>query len=128
MVEVMNSLWVSMVGRTIALESRPVEFTSGTLTIVTSCPNWAVQFRQINEEIRHNINKVLGGEIVKKLRVRLDPSFQPPEMPEVVATGKAQLRPRVKVSKSTAKDRKDVLAILRNSFDKYFARNDRKLN
>ena len=127
-IEVMNSLWVSMVGRSIALQCRPVEFTSGTLTIVTSCPNWAVQFRQLNAEIRHNINEVLGGQVVKKLRVRLDPSFQPPELPEVVATEEKLVRPRVKVAKSAAKDGKDVLAILRESFDKYFARNDRKPN
>lgn len=123
MIEVLNSLWVSMVGRGIARQCRPVDFASGTLTIVTSCPNWAVQFRQLNDEIRHNINKVLGGEMVKKMRVRLDPAFEPPDLPE---SADALVRPRVKVTKSGAKDGKDVLAILRESYEKYFARNDRK--
>ena len=123
MVEVLNSLWVSMVGRGIARQCRPVDFSSGTLTIVTSCPNWAVQFRQLDEEIRRNINKVLGSEMVKKMRVRLDPAFQPPDVPESAG---ALIRPHVKVTKPGAKDAKDVLAILRESYDKYFSRNDRK--
>jgi len=123
MVEVLNSLWVSMVGRGIARQCRPVDFSAGTLTIVTSCPNWAVQFRQLNEEIRRNINKVLGSEMVKKMRVRLDPAFQPPDVPESAG---ALIRPHVKVTKPGAKDAKDVLAILRESYDKYFSRNDRK--
>lgn len=126
MVEVLNSLWVSMVGRGIARQCRPVDFSAGTLTIVTSCPNWAVQFRQLNEEIRRNINKVLGSEMVKKMRVRLDPAFQPPELPESAASADALIRPHVKVTKPGAKDAKDVLAILRESYDKYFSRNDRK--
>ena len=126
MVEVLNSLWVSMVGRGIARQCRPVDFSASTLTIVTSCPNWAVQFRQLNDEIRRNINKVLGGEMVKKMRVRLDPSFQPPELPESAASTGQLKRPRIKVTQGKAKDGGDALGIIRQSYEKYFARNKRE--
>jgi hypothetical protein len=126
MLELLKSLWGSMVGHGIAKQCRPIEFASGTLTIVTSCPTWAVQFRQLNDEIRGNINKFLGGEHVKRLRVRVDPAFQAPALPEAEAALRKWARPRVKITETKSNDAGDVLGILKQSYEKYFSRNDRK--
>src|SRR5690348_9554711 len=73
--ELLSALWASIVGRGIAKQAKPVALAGGTLTIATSCPTWAIQFRQLGEEIRGNINRFLGAELVKRLKVRIDHSF-----------------------------------------------------
>ncbi|MBI4167223.1 MAG: DUF721 domain-containing protein [Acidobacteria bacterium] len=126
LLELLNSLWASMVGRGIAKQCRPVEFSSGTLTIVTSCPNWAVQFRQLGEEIRQNINKFLGAEFVKKIRVRLDPTFDAKAQPAEKNTIHPPGRFKVKMPGRAPEESRDVHGILRRSYEKYFSRNNRK--
>jgi hypothetical protein len=128
LLELLKSLWGSMVGQGIAKQCRPIDFAAGALTIVTSCPTWAVQFRKLNEEIRKNINQFLGGEHIKRLRVRVNPAFQVPTLPEAGPSLRGLVRPRVKVTQTTPKDADDVLGILKQSYDKYFSRNDRKSN
>jgi hypothetical protein len=87
-----------------------------------------VQFRQLNDEIRKNINQFLGGEHIKRLRVRVDPAFQAPALPEAAAALRKLTRPRVKVTETTPRDAGDALGILKQSYVKYFSRNDRKSN
>ena len=128
LLELLKSLWGSMVGHGIAKQCRPIDLAAGALTIVTSCPTWAVQFRQLNDEIRKNINQFLGGEHIKRLRVRVDPAFQAPALLEAEAALRKFVRPRVKVTQTPSKDADDVLGILKQSYDKYFSRNDRKSN
>jgi hypothetical protein len=128
LLEMLQSLWGSMVGHGIAQQCRPIDFSAGALTIVTSCPTWAVQFRQLNDEIRKNINQFLGGEHVRRLRVRVDPAFQAPALPKSDAALRKLGRPRVKVTQTSSKDPGDVHGILKQSFEKYFSRNDRKSN
>ncbi len=128
MLDLLKSLWGSMVGHGIAKQCRPIEYAAGTLTIVTSCPTWAVQFRQLNEEIRSNINKFLGGEHVKRLRVRVDPSFEIVSPQKADTSLRSLVRPKVKVTQGLPKEPSDPLGILRQSYQKYFSRNDRKAN
>jgi hypothetical protein len=126
LLELVKSVWGSMVGQGIAKQCRPIELASGTLTIVTSCPTWAVQFRQLNDEIRGNINKFLGGEHIKRLRVRVDPSFVPSKPPKGDPSLRAMVRPQVKVTKGQPQEPGDPLGILQQSYQKYFSRSDRK--
>lgn len=125
MLAVLRSLWTSMVGRAIAQQCQPTAFTTGTLTIMTSCPNWAVQFRQLNDEIRQKINRVLGAELVKKLRVRVDPTFKPSELPKPAPGLKGLGKARVKMTQEAAQD---ALGVLQQSYEKYFSRKGRKMN
>lgn len=128
LLELLNSLWVSMVGRGLARQCRPLDCSAGTLTIVTSCPTWAVQFRQLGEEIRHNINRFLGGEPIKKLRVRLDPTFVHKALPGERKSASAPGRFKAKAPGRAPEEGRDALEILRQSYEKYFSRNDRKTN
>ena len=126
MLEFLKALWGSMVGQGIARQCRPMEFAAGTLTIVTSCPTWAIQFRQLNQEIRNNINKFLGGEHVKRLRVKVNPSFEPAKLPKADSALRNLVRPQVKVTKGLPQEPSDAMGILKQSYEKYFSRNDRK--
>ena len=126
LLELLNPLWASMVGRGIAKQCRPADFSSGTLTIVTSCPTWAVQFRQLAEEIRQNINKFLGAELVKKIRVRLDPTFDAKALPAPKELVPRVGRFKVKAAGRAPEESRDVTGILRRSYQKYFSRNNRK--
>jgi predicted nucleic acid-binding Zn ribbon protein len=68
--EVLVPLWPRIAGKAMAQHTRPASFELGTLTLHTNCPTWALQLRQMSEEIRSKVNSVLGRETVKKLRVR----------------------------------------------------------
>jgi hypothetical protein len=70
-VEVLGPFWVRVAGRGIAEHSRPIAFVTGTLTLETSCPAWAAQLWQMQEDIRTKINGFLGCPVVKKVDVRL---------------------------------------------------------
>lgn len=69
-VEILGPLWVQIAGRQLAEHCRPAEFEAGTLTLVTACPSWAAQLRQMTEEIRARVNSYLGAPVTRRVRVR----------------------------------------------------------
>ena len=75
LVQVLSALWPRAVGERIAEHSLPVSFVSGTLTLATACPSWAVQLGQMREEVRAGINGFLGRRLVRKVKVRHTPSL-----------------------------------------------------
>ena len=64
--EVLVPLWPRIAGKAMAQHTRPASFELGTLTLHTNCPTWALQLRQMSEEIRSKVNSVLGRETVKE--------------------------------------------------------------
>ena len=122
LLELLSALWASIVGRGIAKQAKPVAFAGGTLTIATSCPTWAIQFRQLGEEIRGAINRFLGAELVKRLRVRIDPSVD-----ALDAQRTRHAHPPADHVKADAPEAVlDVSAIVHRSRTKYFARGSQK--
>lgn len=83
LVELLVPFWQRAAGRGIAENSTPVHFGAGTLTLETTCPTWAIQLRNMTEEIRAGINNFMGAPIVKKIRVQLAPKFGQRE-PEII--------------------------------------------
>ena len=71
--EVLAPLWQRVAGRAMAEQSRPVAFGSGTLTLATSSVSWATELRGLQDEIRTAVNRTLGRQLVKRVRVRLSP-------------------------------------------------------
>jgi len=74
-VELLIPFWQKAAGRGIAENSTPVHFGAGTLTLETTCPTWAIQLRNMTEEIRAGINDFMGAPIVKTIRVQLAPAL-----------------------------------------------------
>ncbi|PYV12717.1 MAG: hypothetical protein DMG23_00195 [Acidobacteria bacterium] len=81
-VELLAPFWARVAGKPIAQRSRPAAFKAGTLTLICNCPSWAGQLRQMEEEIRAEINSFLGKPIIKKLRVQHSDSLEFPGLPE----------------------------------------------
>jgi hypothetical protein len=77
LIEVLAPLWLRVTGPAIAQHSRPVAFSAGTLTVETASEVWAVQLRQMGEELRAEINGCLGVAVVKRLRVRESRRYEP---------------------------------------------------
>ena len=126
LLDLLTPLWPRLVGKAIARQCRPVSFFAGTLTIATSCPTWAAQLRQFSEQIRAEVNRYLGSDLVRKLRVRQDSRVVPAEMPDdkTIAAEPAALD-----GPDAAKRlHPDVAGVLQRSYAKYFARGMRKVH
>lgn len=75
--DILGPLWSRVAGKSIAEHSRPVAFEAGILTLATSCPAWAAELRKMAEEIRTEINRFLGGPVVRKLKIEQLMNFDP---------------------------------------------------
>ena len=69
LLEFLAPLWPRVTGPAVAMHSRPIAFTGGTLTVAASSASWAVALRQMSEELRAAVNGFLGRAAVRKLRI-----------------------------------------------------------
>ena len=65
-----ESLWPEVVGAEAAAHSRPAAFRQGRLTVFCDAPAWAHELTFLGEEIRHRLDELLGGGVVKELRFK----------------------------------------------------------
>ena len=128
LLELLMALWPRVVGKGIARQARPVSFAARTLTIATSCPTWAVQFRQMSEEIRASVNRFLGGELVEKLRVRVDPTVDYADLTAGEEKNLPSDPPSSDRLSNTSPLEPDVANVLQQSYSKYFSRSQRKVH
>jgi len=127
-VEILAPLWMRVVGKGIALQSRPTAFEAGTLTIVTACPTWAAQLRQMSEEVRAQVNNYLGGAIVKKLRVRVSLEADPVEASALQKAVALEGGPaRQPLPEGAAQLEPEMTGMIERSYAKYFARRKSKV-
>ena len=129
LVELLRPLWPRLVGRAIARQSWPASFEAGTLHVATSCPTWATQLRQLAEEIRAEINGHLGGPVVKRLRVRCEPTAGGMETPTPArASRPAPEKPNLEGLDGAKGLEPELSGVLLRSFAKYFSRRDHKVH
>jgi hypothetical protein len=67
--EILAPLWGRVAGPAIAAQSCPEGFVGGTLTLGVSSAAWAVALKKMSEELRAAINRYLGNNAVRKLRI-----------------------------------------------------------
>ena len=70
LLDILGPLWPRIVGKGMALHSRPVLFDLGRLTLHADGASWGNQLRFMSEEIRAKVNGFLGDAMVKKLRIK----------------------------------------------------------
>jgi len=128
LLELLTPLWPRIVGKALARQCRPVAFGGGTLTIATSCPTWAMQFRQLSEEVRASVNRALGSEFVKKLRVHQDPTVDCVALPDNEALKPSPASHEADWPGSALRLEPEVAGTLARSYAKYFARGNRKVH
>lgn len=80
LVLLLDAVWHRIAGKPIAQHSRPTAFEAGTLTLVTNCPSWAGELRQLAEEIRGKINSSLGRSVVRNIRIELNLAAKLPSL------------------------------------------------
>ncbi|HUI43357.1 MAG TPA: DUF721 domain-containing protein [Terriglobia bacterium] len=73
--EVLTPLWPRVAGKAMAEQAQPVAFGAGTLTLATSNASWATELYGLREEICAAVNRALGGQVVKQIRVRMAPEI-----------------------------------------------------
>lgn len=125
--EILAPLWVRVAGKAIADHSRPVAFSSGALTLETTCATWAGQLQQMQAQIAEAVNAFLGAPVVKELRVRVVQNLPPVEengrstifTPHSLETPIPELDSRAGLDPETTR-------ILERSLAKYFARGRRR--
>lgn len=62
-------LWSRVVGKQTASHTEPDAFTRGSLRVKASSASWQNELTFLKGEIRQRLNAVLGGNIVKEIRV-----------------------------------------------------------
>jgi len=126
LLDLLTPLWPRIVGKAVARQCRPVSFFGGTLTLATSCPTWAAQLRQLGEQVRAEVNRYLGSDLVRKLRVLQDSTVAPTELPGDKAV---PAEPAVLDGPEAARMLSaEVSRVLLRSYAKYFARGARKVH
>jgi len=129
MIEILAPLWTRVVGKGMARQSRPTAFEAGTLTLVTSCPSWAAQLRQMSEEVRAQVNNYLGGAVVKRLRVRVLLDTDPVEASAPQETVALERAPALQpLPDGAVQLEPEMTGMLERSYAKYFARQKTKVH
>jgi len=65
--------WAEVVGERLAQETAPARLEAGTLTVSASSGAWGAQVQFLSEELRKGANRALGEDIVKRVRVVVQP-------------------------------------------------------
>lgn len=65
--------WEGIVGERLASVSAPARLENGTLVVASSSGPWGAQIGFLAEEIRGRANSLLGSEVVRRVRVVVDP-------------------------------------------------------
>ncbi len=68
--------WPDVVGDRLAAETAPVRLEGGILIVAATDGPWGAQARFLAEEIRRQANEALGGEVVRRVQVVVDPGRQ----------------------------------------------------
>src|SRR5579859_7406876 len=68
---VIAGMWTRVAGKAIAEQAQPLAFSAGALTLGTSNESWAVELQALGSEICAAVNKGLGQQLVKRVRVGL---------------------------------------------------------
>jgi predicted nucleic acid-binding Zn ribbon protein len=65
--------WEEVVGERLARETSPARLQAGILTVSASTGPWGAQVGFLAEEVRKGANRALGTDVVRGVRVVVDP-------------------------------------------------------
>ncbi len=123
LLEILGPLWPRIVGKAMALHSRPVLFDLGVLTLHADGTTWGNQLRFMTEEIRAKVNGFLGQAMVKKLRIK---TVTQSDLFAVPGRAKEAIPPPLRLSDFRVDTNSiadpEVAAALAGSYAKYFNR------
>jgi hypothetical protein len=74
-------VWAAAVGPEVAARSRPLSVRAGRLTVAVESPAWMQQLSFLRETLRDAVNRALGENLVREVRLRIaeaEPAAAPP--------------------------------------------------
>ncbi len=80
-------VWETAVGEPLASRCRPLEFRNGTLVLAVSSASWMQQVQFLTGTVRDTLNRALGEDLVRQVRLRVaetpppPPPAEPPPLP-----------------------------------------------
>ena len=86
--------WRAIVGPGIAAHAEPTSLREGTLRVRADSPAWATELGYLGGEIKARVNRAVGSELVREVRVWIGPRRKPagsraePAEPVVEPVGK----------------------------------------
>lgn len=66
--------WPQIVGDDVARNAEPTSLKEGVLRIRTSSPTWATEMSYLATDIRERVNKAVGKELVREIKIWTSPA------------------------------------------------------
>ena len=66
--DLLAAVWPLMVGRRLALHTRPVALSKGRVDVAVDQPEWQSQLESMGKDVRQQVNKWWGSELVREVR------------------------------------------------------------
>ena len=80
-------VWETAVGEPLASHCRPVDYRNGTLVLAVNSASWMQQVQFLTGTVRDTLNRALGEDLVRQVRLRVaeapppPPPDEPPPLP-----------------------------------------------
>jgi hypothetical protein len=75
-------VWQAAVGEPLASRCRPLDYRGGTLVLGVTSSSWMQQVQFLTGTLRDTINRALGEDLVRQVRLRVAEAPPPPPPPE----------------------------------------------
>lgn len=66
--DLLTAVWPLMVGRRLALHTRPVAWRKGRVDVAVDQPEWQGQLESMGKDVRRQVNNWWGSELVREVR------------------------------------------------------------
>lgn len=66
--DLLTAVWPLMVGNRMALHTRPVAWSKGRVDVAVDQPEWQGQLESMGKDVRKQVNKWWGSELVREVR------------------------------------------------------------
>lgn len=87
--DLLVAVWPLMVGRRLADHTRPVAWSKGRVDVAVDQPEWQSQLESMGKDVRTQVNKWWGSELVREVRFVPEKARRPRPAEEKKASSRA---------------------------------------
>jgi predicted nucleic acid-binding Zn ribbon protein len=117
------SRWVEIVGDSVARHAEPSSLKGGVLRVRADSPSWASEIGYLKDEIRTAVNRAVGLELVKEIRVWSGPGS--PRPPRSTPAPGARVSSPPEAARAVPSDPREALERARGAWARRRDRSDR---
>jgi hypothetical protein len=118
------SRWNEIVGESVAQHAEPSSLTGGVLRVRADSPSWASEIGYLKDEIRTAVNRTVGLELVKEVRVWTGPGNPRTSRPASSPGHRVSSPPET--TRSVPNDPREALERARGAWARRRDRSDRR--